>query len=122
VIHAAGDLDSTSAASAGTVGPAARICSPVGARRADLLDGGVIIWSTNLRLFAVLYWELDRRGPRRPAAPAHVRRPRLHVSQMTDDRCAGGLGRSLKRARPSSITLGWLPRRPGVLVTSLGLV
>jgi hypothetical protein len=33
------------------------------ARGADLLDGGVIIWSTSLLLFAVLYWELDRGGP-----------------------------------------------------------
>jgi len=30
----------------------------------DLLGGGVLIWMTNLLLFAVLFWELDRGGPR----------------------------------------------------------
>jgi uncharacterized membrane protein len=50
----------------------------------DLIGGGVIIWSTNLLLFAVLYWELDRGGPRRPqdAAPARVL-PDLLFAQMT---------------------------------------
>ena len=58
------------------------------ARGADLLDGGVIIWSTNLVLFAVLYWELDRGGPRRPAHRMPVV-PDFLFSQMTDDRYAG---------------------------------
>jgi hypothetical protein len=58
------------------------------ARGGSLLDGAVIIWSTNLLLFAVLYWELDRGGPRRgAAAPAPVS-PDLLFSQMTDDRYA----------------------------------
>jgi hypothetical protein len=29
----------------------------------DLIGGGLVIWVTNLELFAVLYWELDRGGP-----------------------------------------------------------
>jgi len=33
------------------------------ARGGDLIDGGAVIWSTNLLLFAVWYWELDRGGP-----------------------------------------------------------
>jgi uncharacterized membrane protein len=59
------------------------------ARGADLLDGGVIIWSTNLLLFAVLYWELDRGGPRRPVAQRMPVFPDFLFSQMTDDRYAG---------------------------------
>src|SRR3954470_6196028 len=33
------------------------------ARGADLIDGGALIWATNLLLFTVWYWELDRGGP-----------------------------------------------------------
>ena len=33
------------------------------AKGADLIDGGVVIWTTNLLLFTVVYWELDRGGP-----------------------------------------------------------
>jgi hypothetical protein len=58
------------------------------ARGADLLDGGVIIWTTNLLLFAVLYWELDRGGPRRPAVGRAPVAPDFLFSQMTDDRYA----------------------------------
>jgi len=58
------------------------------ARGADLLDGGVIIWSTSLLLFAVLYWELDRGGPRRIAATRAPVAPDLLFAQMTDDRYA----------------------------------
>jgi hypothetical protein len=58
------------------------------ARSADLLDGGVIIWTTNLVLFAVLYWELDRGGPRRPAAKRTPMAPDLLFPQMSDDRWA----------------------------------
>jgi hypothetical protein len=50
---------------------------------ADLLSGGVIIWSTSLLLFAVLYWELDRGGPRRTGARTTVAPDFLFV-QMTD--------------------------------------
>jgi hypothetical protein len=58
------------------------------ARGADLLDGGVIIWSTSLLLFAVLYWELDRGGPRRIATQRAPVVPDFLFSQMTDDRYA----------------------------------
>ena len=57
------------------------------ARGADLLGGGVVIWSTNFLLFGVLYWELDRGGPVRPEASAPVA-PDLLFPQMTDDRFA----------------------------------
>jgi uncharacterized membrane protein len=59
------------------------------ARGADLLDGGVIIWSTNLLLFAVLYWELDRGGPRRPTPQEMPVVPDFLFPQMTDDRYGG---------------------------------
>jgi hypothetical protein len=58
------------------------------ARGADLLDGAVIVWMTNLLLFAVLYWELDRGGPRRPARSPSPVAPDLLFPQMTDDRWA----------------------------------
>jgi hypothetical protein len=58
------------------------------ARGADLAGGGVLIWSTNPLLFAVLYWELDRGGPRRPAANRAAVAPDLLFAQMTDDRYA----------------------------------
>jgi hypothetical protein len=58
------------------------------ARGGDLIDGGAIIWSTNLLLFAVLYWELDRGGPRRPAADRTPVVPDFLFPQMTDDRYA----------------------------------
>jgi hypothetical protein len=53
---------------------------------ADLLDGGVIVWTTNLLLFAVLYWELDRGGPRRPTAARPPPMPDLLFPQMADGR------------------------------------
>jgi hypothetical protein len=55
------------------------------ARGTDLLDGGVIIWSTNLLLFAVLYWELDRGGPRRTGGSSAPVAPDLLFPQMTYD-------------------------------------
>jgi hypothetical protein len=55
---------------------------------ANLIEGGVIIWSTNLLLFAVLYWELDRGGPLRPQAGRAAVAPDLLFPQMTDDRYA----------------------------------
>jgi uncharacterized membrane protein len=58
------------------------------ARGADLIGGGIIIWTTNLLLFAVLYWELDRGGPRRPAVSRAPVAPDLLFPQMTDDRYA----------------------------------
>jgi hypothetical protein len=58
------------------------------ARGANLLDGGVIIWTTNLVLFAVLYWELDRGGPRRTGATRAPTAPDLLFPEMTDERWA----------------------------------
>ena len=59
------------------------------ARGADLLDGGVIIWTTNLLLYAVLYWELDRGGPRRLGARHQRVAPDLLFPQMGDESYAG---------------------------------
>lgn len=58
------------------------------ARGADLAGGGVLVWSTNLLLFAVLYWELDRGGPRRPPVDPGPVAPDLLFTQMTDGRYA----------------------------------
>jgi hypothetical protein len=58
------------------------------AQGSHLIDGGVLIWGTNLLLFAVLYWELDRGGPRRPAADRTPVVPDLLFPQMTDERYA----------------------------------
>jgi uncharacterized membrane protein len=58
------------------------------ARGADLVGGGVIIWTTNLLLFAVLYWELDRGGPLRPSGRRAPIAPDLLFPQMSDDRYA----------------------------------
>jgi uncharacterized membrane protein len=58
------------------------------ARGADLLDGGVIIWCTNLLLYAVLYWELDRGGPSRAGGKRQRVAPDLLFPQMSDDRYA----------------------------------
>jgi hypothetical protein len=58
------------------------------ARGADLIDGGVVIWVTNLLLFTVVYWELDRGGPvhyegqRTPVAPDFL------FPQMSDPKYA----------------------------------
>jgi uncharacterized membrane protein len=58
------------------------------ARGAELIDGGVLIWTTNLLLFAVLYWELDRGGPRRPTVDRAPVAPDFLFAQMTDERYA----------------------------------
>jgi uncharacterized membrane protein len=53
------------------------------ARGADLINGGAVIWATNLLLFAVWFWELDRGGPvasERGRAP----RPDFLFPQMSD--------------------------------------
>jgi hypothetical protein len=73
------------------------------ARGSDLVRGGVVIWSTSLLLFAVLYWELDRGGPLRPSANRPVA-PDFLFSQMTDDRYA---------------TRGWKPGFGDYLFVSL---
>ena len=74
------------------------------ARGADLLDGGVIIWVTSLLLFAVLFWELDRGGPRGPAGDQRPVVPDLLFPQMTD---------------PSFAAPGWKPGFPDYLYVSL---
>jgi hypothetical protein len=58
------------------------------ARGSDLISGGALIWSTNLLLFAVVYWELDRGGPRRPVPDRAPMAPDLLFPEMTDDRYA----------------------------------
>jgi hypothetical protein len=74
------------------------------ARGSALIDGGVIIWCTDLLLYAVLYRELDRGGPARPGTrPAPVA-PDLLFAQMTDDRYAAP---------------GWKPRFADYLYVSL---
>jgi uncharacterized membrane protein len=74
------------------------------ARGADLLDGGVLIWATSLLLFAVVYWELDRGGPRRPAVKHTAVAPDFLFPQMTDGRYA---------------TPGWKPGFADYLYVSL---
>jgi hypothetical protein len=74
------------------------------ARGADLLDGGVLIWSTSLLLFAVLYWEIDRGGPRRTGAERAPVAPDFLFPQMTDNRYA---------------TPGWKPGFADYLYVSL---
>jgi hypothetical protein len=51
----------------------------------DLIGGGALIWMTNLALFAVLYWELDRGGPVRPRAARPRLAPDFLFPQMTVD-------------------------------------
>lgn len=53
------------------------------ARGADLIGGGVVIWITNLLLFAVWFWELDRGGPVRPGTERPKVMPDLLFAQMT---------------------------------------
>lgn len=54
----------------------------------QLIGGGLVIWSTNLLLFAVMYWELDRGGPLRPAVDRRPVVPDLLFPQMSDERYA----------------------------------
>jgi hypothetical protein len=51
----------------------------------DLIGGGALIWATNLALFAVLYWELDRGGPLRPGVERARVAPDFLFPQMTVD-------------------------------------
>jgi hypothetical protein len=55
-------------------------------RGPDLIGGGALIWLTNLLLFAVLYWELDRGGPLRPGSSQVAIAPDFLFPQMTADR------------------------------------
>jgi hypothetical protein len=74
------------------------------ARGADLIDGGLVIWLTNLVLFTVWYWELDRGGPLAPTDDRTVVAPDFLFPQMTDSRYAAP---------------GWKPRFEDYLYVSL---
>ena len=52
---------------------------------ADLIDGGVVIWVTNLLLFSVVYWELDRGGPLGPILEGDHVWPDFIFPEMTED-------------------------------------
>jgi hypothetical protein len=58
------------------------------ARGADLISGGLVIWCTNLLLFAVWYWELDRGGPVPPRDGHPPLAPDFLFPQMTDEKYA----------------------------------
>jgi uncharacterized membrane protein len=51
----------------------------------SLIVSGVLIWLTNVIIFGLWYWELDRGGPGRRAA-GHDQAPDFLFPQMTDDR------------------------------------
>jgi hypothetical protein len=74
------------------------------ARGADLIDGGLIIWLTNLVLFTVLYWELDRGGPIAATDDRSAVVPDFLFPQMSDQRYAAP---------------GWKPGFPDYLYVSL---
>jgi hypothetical protein len=74
------------------------------ARSEDLIGGGVVIWTTNLLVFAVWYWELDRGGPVRPGTQRTKVMPDLLFPQMTADAYA---------------PRDWLPRFGDYLYVSL---
>jgi hypothetical protein len=74
------------------------------ARGVDLIDGGAVIWCTNLLLFAVWYWELDRGGPVPAHAGATAGTPDFLFPQMSD---------------ASYAPPGWKPRFRDYLYVSL---
>jgi uncharacterized membrane protein len=51
----------------------------------ELIISGVLIWLTNLLIFALWFWEMDRGGPGRRAA-GHDGPPDFLFPQMSDDR------------------------------------
>jgi uncharacterized membrane protein len=51
----------------------------------ELIVSGVLIWLTNVLIFALWYWEIDRGGPGRRAA-GHDGPPDFLFPQMSDDR------------------------------------
>jgi uncharacterized membrane protein len=51
----------------------------------SLILAGVVIWLTNVMIFALWYWEVDRGGPGVRAA-GHDQAPDFLYPQMTDDR------------------------------------
>jgi hypothetical protein len=74
------------------------------ARGVDLISGGSVIWITDLFIFTVWYWVLDRGGPVKPAVERVPVAPDFLFPQMTDDRYAAP---------------GWKPRFGDYLYTSL---
>ena len=54
------------------------------ARGLNLINGGVIIWSTNFLLFTVWFWVLDRGGPPQPGLAPSPGRPDFLFPQMSD--------------------------------------
>jgi uncharacterized membrane protein len=53
----------------------------------SLIVAGMLIWLTNVLIFALWYWEVDRGGPGRRAA-GHDLLPDLQFPQMTDPQFA----------------------------------
>jgi uncharacterized membrane protein len=51
----------------------------------QLIGSGLLIWLTNVLIFALWYWELDRGGPGKRAA-GHDEAPDFLFPQMSDDR------------------------------------
>jgi uncharacterized membrane protein len=68
-----------------------------------LISAGALIWLTNVLIFSLWYWQIDRGGPGRRAA-AHDGPPDFLFPQMNDD-----------RIQPS----GWRPAFIDYLYTSL---
>lgn len=58
-------------------------------RGQELIVAGVLIWITNILIFALWFWELDRGGPGRRAA-AHDGPPDFLFPQMSDNRVSPG--------------------------------
>ena len=69
----------------------------------ELIYSGVVLWVTNVLLFGLWYWELDRGGPRAREAVRDIP-PDFLFPQMADERWA-----------PE----GWMPRLVDYLYTSL---
>jgi hypothetical protein len=55
------------------------------AKGTNLISGGVVIWVTNLLLFTVVYWELDRGGPLGSVLEGRHVLPDFLYPQMSDD-------------------------------------
>ena len=58
------------------------------ARGADLIAGGILIWSTNLLLFAVWFWWLDRGGPLNAERGQSPALPDFLFPEMTTEKYA----------------------------------
>jgi uncharacterized membrane protein len=56
----------------------------------DLIFSAVQIWLTNVVLFGLWYWELDRGGPGRRLHPHEQRRPDFLFPQMVNPDVTGG--------------------------------